>query len=347
MSCAASPIAVTGASGYLGSWVVHTLLSEGEIVHATVRDPAREDRVRHLHEMAAGLPGELKLFAADLTRDGGFEEAFSGCEAVMHTASPFQVSGIKDPQAQLVDPAVHGTERALRAVDACESVKKVVLTSSVAAIYSDADELNATPGNVFTADRWNERSSLTHNPYSFSKTQAERRAWEMSRAQSRWTMTTVNPAFIMGPPLSGRGDSTSVNTIRTMVRGLMAAGAPDLSFGVVDVRDVARAHLVALAPEADGERLITCQGTMSMLEMAATIDRAFPSSFRLPRRTLPKWLVWLFGPLQGAERSFVKHNVGHRLAFDNRRGKALGIEYREPIDTLRDMVEGMRTHGLI
>ena len=127
----------------------------------------------------------------------------------------------------------------------------------------------------------------------------------------------------------------------------MAAGAPDLSFGVVDVRDVARAHLVALAPEADGERLITCQGTMSMLEMAATIDRAFPSSFRLPRRTLPKWLVWLFGPLQGAERSFVKHNVGHRLAFDNRRGKALGIEYREPIDTLRDMVEGMRTHGLI
>lgn len=347
MPDANAPVAVTGGSGYLGSWVIEVLLSQGYTVHATVRDPSNAARVQHLRDLAEQRPGTLTLFAADLMKDGGFEAAFEGCAAVMHTASPFQTAGIRDPQRMLVDPALRGTERVLAAVDACPTVTRVVLTSSVAAMYSDADELDETPEGVFAPSRWNSRSSLAHNPYSYSKTVAERRAWALCEQQDRWTMTTINPAFIVGPPLSGRRDSTSVNLIRMMAKGMMFAGAPDLTFGVVDVRDVARAHLRALAADTDGARVILCRDAMGMLEIAAEIERAFPGTFRLPTRTLPKWVVWLFGPLQGADRSFVKHNVGFKVAFDNSLSRSLGVEYTPPGDTFRDMIDAMRTQGLL
>ncbi|MDX2182391.1 MAG: GDP-mannose 4,6-dehydratase, partial [Gemmatimonadaceae bacterium] len=84
-----APIAVTGASGYVGSWVVRELLARGATVHATVRDPNRAHRVDHLHRAAEGLPGTLKLFAADLLDEGSFDAAFRECTVVVHTASPF------------------------------------------------------------------------------------------------------------------------------------------------------------------------------------------------------------------------------------------------------------------
>jgi nucleoside-diphosphate-sugar epimerase len=338
-----SHVAVTGAGGYLGSWITHELLAAGAHVHATVRDVANAKKIGHLTALADSQPGSLSLFEADLLQQGSFDAALAGCEVVFHCASPFQLAKIKDPQRQLVIPAVQGTDNVLHAVSRTPSVAKVVLTSSVAAMYSDADECDSTPGQVFTADRWNERSSLTHNPYSLSKTLAERRAWELYEAQDRWAMTVINPSFILGPPLSGRGDSTSLNTIRTMTKGLMALGAPDLSFGVVDVRDVARAHVLAATnPESDAQRVIVSARTMSMLEIAGTIEAACPGAYRLPKGTLPKWVVWLFGPLQGADRSFVTHNVGHTMKFDNSLSHSLGLEYRTALATLGDQIEAMK-----
>ena len=76
--------------------------------------------------------------------------------------------------------------------------------------------------------------------------------------------------------------------------------------------------------------------------IAATIEAAFPGVYRLPTRTLPKWVVWLFGPLQGADRIFVTHNVGHTLKFDNSVSESMGLTYQPALDTLRDQVESMR-----
>ena len=130
-----TPVLVTGGNGYIASWLVRYLLEDGVDVHATVRNPSDDTKVGHLKRLAESSPGTLTLFAADLLDDGAFDEAMAGCELVFHTASPFVISGIKDPQKDLVDPAVHGTRNALESANRVSSVKRVVLTSSVAATF--------------------------------------------------------------------------------------------------------------------------------------------------------------------------------------------------------------------
>ncbi len=107
-----APVLITGANGYIASWLVKYLLESGHDVHATVRDPSNPDKVGHLRALADGASGTLTLFAADLLDDRAFDEAMAGCELVFHTASPFILS-VKDPQRDLVDPAVQGTRNAL------------------------------------------------------------------------------------------------------------------------------------------------------------------------------------------------------------------------------------------
>lgn len=135
-----SPVAVTGASGFIGSWVVKQLLDQGVTVHATVRSLQQKDRVAHLEEMGSKGAGTLKLFEADLRDSGGFAAAFASCKAVMHMASPFRIQGVKNAEQELIGPAVNGTRNVLQAVSACSAVERVVLTSSVAAIHGDSTE---------------------------------------------------------------------------------------------------------------------------------------------------------------------------------------------------------------
>jgi nucleoside-diphosphate-sugar epimerase len=137
------PVLVTGANGYVASWLVKRLLDEGLTVHAAVRDPKNEKKIAHLKEVAARSKGQIKFFASDLLKPGSYKEAMEGCELVYHTASPF-VTNVKDPQKELIDPAVNGTASVLNSANEVSSVKRVVVTSSCAAIYTDAiDTVNA------------------------------------------------------------------------------------------------------------------------------------------------------------------------------------------------------------
>ena len=144
-----APVLVTGGNGYIASWLVKYLLEDGIDVHATVRDPSNDTKVGHLKQIAKGASGTLTLFEADLLHDGAFDEAMTGCELVFHTASPFVISGIKDPQKDLVDPAVQGTRTVLESANRVSSVKRVVLTSSVVSIYGDAADQKA---DMFSED---------------------------------------------------------------------------------------------------------------------------------------------------------------------------------------------------
>jgi nucleoside-diphosphate-sugar epimerase len=342
------PILVTGAGGYIASWIIEYLLEKGYRVRGTVRSLAKNEQLSHLEDMAKLYEGRLELFEADLLRHGSFQKAMEGCELVFHTASPFKISGVKDPQRELIDPALEGTRNVFLSVEDTPSVKRVVLTSSVAAIFGDAREIEDQPNQIFTEDAWNLSSSLQHQPYPFSKTLAEKEAWNMAGQQKRWDLVVMNPAFVLGPSRSRRTDSASTGFVRSLLNGTFKSGTAALYFGIVDVRDVAQAHILAgFTPSAAG-RHILCNETLGMLEMAKILNEAHPGRFALPTREMPKWLLWLMAPKIGFTRKFISDNVGFKPLFENRKAIAqFNLRYRPVRETLLDQAAQLIQDGLI
>lgn len=346
-SATASPttVLVTGASGYIAGWLVKYLLDAGHTVHATVRNPAK---ATHLQKLATGSKGTLTLFKADLLTPGSFDDAMQGCTLVMHTASPFVLDGFTDAYEALVRPAVEGTRHVLDAVQRTESVKRVVLTSSAASIHGDNNEILHKTGGRFDESDWNTTSTVDHNPYQYSKVAAEREAWKMQKGQNRWDLVTINPVMVYGPSLTPASQSASIDTLVQMGDGRLRTGVPDLSFGVVDVREVARAHVLAgFTPSASG-RYILCNKTLSMLKIAGILRARFGGRYPFPRMKVPKIMVWLVGPLMGpVTRDFITRNVGYTVQFNNHHSKELGITYRPVEETFAEHFQQILDDGLV
>lgn len=339
-------VLVTGGSGYIASWIVRYLLEDGHTVRATVRDPEKPNGLEHLHALAARHPGKLSLHRADLLEPGSFTSAVQGCHLVIHTASPFLLGTIRNPEQQLVRPALEGTRNVLSAVDEAPSVARVVLTSSVAAIFGDnADMLGK---DCFTEADWNTTSTLDHQPYAYSKTVAERAAWQIQHAQKRWDLVTIHPSLVLGPSLTTASASGSMDTMRHFIDMSMALGAPALQMGCVDVRDVARAHITAgYTPGAQGRYVVNSE-VVSMLELSRMLQQHFGSRLSFPTRELPKLLVKLVAPAAGLTRPFVERNVGWPLCLDSSRSRAeLAIDFRDVEISVVEHFQQMIDDGMV
>lgn len=341
------PILVTGGSGYLASWIIKQLLDDGKEVRTTVRNLSQKDKSAHLTALAVKSKGTLTFFEADLLKKGSFTEAMAGCELVIHTASPFKISGLKNAQKELVEPALEGTRNVLESVNSTESVKRVVLTSSIVAIYGDAVDILKTANGIFTEADWNFSSSVDHQPYPYSKTLAEKLAWEMAGKQNRWDLLTINPGFIMGPSLSKRTDSTSIDIMIQLATGKFKTGVPSGEMGFIDVRDVAKAHILAgFSPTASGRHICVSE-QKTFLDMANVIKASYPK-YPLPTGFVPKWLFWLIAPFAGFTRKYVKLNVGIDLKFDNSFiRKDLGIEFIPFEKTIADHFEQILNDDIV
>ena len=249
-----------------------------------------------------------------------------------------------------VEPAQRGTRNVLEEANAQPSVRRVVVTSSCAAIYGDNADLEGTPGGVFTEEVWNTSSSLDHQPYAFSKTLAEREAWAIAEAQDRWDLVVVNPAFVLGPGVRADATSESFSLMRQLGDGTFAMGMPAMGMGIVDVRDVAEAHLRAgTRPEAHGRNIVVGHDS-DLADVAAILREHFGERFAFPRRTLPKWLVWLAGPMTNPllTRKVVSRNIGLPWKSDN--GKVvreLGLTYRPLATTVIEMFQQQAEAGLV
>lgn len=342
-----APILVTGATGYVAGWIVKELLEAGATVHAPVRAPDDLDKVGHLRALADASPGAIRLSRADLLEEGSYAEAMRGCSVVLHTASPF-TSDFDDPQAELVDPALLGTRNVLAEAGRTPTVRRVVLTSSCAAMYGDNADIANAPGGVLTEEVWNTTSSLEHNPYSWSKTMAEREAWRIAEDQDRWDLVVVNPCLVVGPALDPRPTSESFSLVKRIGDGSMRMGAPRWGVGVVDVREVARAHVeAAFRPEAAG-RHIVCGHETDFLEMGRALGDRYGDDYPLPDRALPKWLVRLVGPWldDSLTRRAVARNVDVPWRADNAKSvRALGLRYRPMRESLEEMFQQMIDRG--
>jgi nucleoside-diphosphate-sugar epimerase len=325
-----SPVLVTGATGYVAGRIVERLLLDGKSVHAAVRDPSNSEKLKYLNALAEQTPGTISYFKSDLLDAGSFAEAMEGCELVFHTASPFAIL-VADPQRDLIDPAQLGTRNVVGQANDTKSVKRIVLTSSCAAIYGDNADLQHSKRDVFTEEDWNTTSSLTHQPYSYSKTLAEREAWNIAKSQDRWDLVTINPSLVIGPGINPHATSESFSLIGNFGNGTLKSGVPNYGMGLVDVRDVAEAHHKAgFTPMASGRHIISAHNS-SFPEICRVLHNEFGDAYSFPRRTLPKWFVWLVAPMidKAMTRKIVTRNVGHPFRADNSKSiRELGMQYR-------------------
>jgi len=343
-------VMVSGANGYVASWLVKKLLEQGYTVHGCVRDPHNSKKVGFLHDLAQNSSGTLKLFKADLLQPESFIEPMQGCTTVFHTASPFSTV-VKDPQKDLVDPAVQGTVNVLQAASKTPGVSRVVLTSSCAAMYADCLDVQNAPGGVLTEKIWNTTASLEYQPYSYSKTVAEKKAWELCEKQTQWDLVVINPSLVLGPALNAAATtSESFSLLRQLGDGTMRFGVPDVGIGVVDVRDVAEAHLkAATLPDARG-RYITSGHNSSFVEIAQILNAKYGKKYPISPKKLPKWLLLLIGPMvnKSLSRKFIANNVGIAWRADASKSVSeLNMDYTDLVTTLVDAFESAISAKLV
>jgi nucleoside-diphosphate-sugar epimerase len=281
-------ILVTGGSGFIGSHTIVQLLNAGHSVRTTVRDLKREPDVRAMLKQGGAQAGDrLSFFAADLQSDAGWAAAVADCDYVLHVASPFPAS-VPKHEDELIVPAREGALRVLRAARDAH-VKRVVLTSSFAAIGYGQPPQSAPFDETF----WSDTSGSDVTAYVKSKTLAERAAWDFIAREGRdLQLSVINPVAVFGPVL-GPDYSTSVLLIQRLMSGTVP-GSPRLSFGVVDVRDVADLHIRAMThPAAKGERFLAVAGDFMLIHDIAKVlkHRMGEAGKKVPTRQLPNWLV--------------------------------------------------------
>lgn len=382
-------------------------------VHATARNPSNAASVAHLTSLP-GAAERLKLFKADLLTDGAFDEAMAGCAAVMHTASPYLLDCPAGKEEELlIGPAIRGTENVLGSVNRTPTVKRVLVTSSIVAVWGDPRERGKD--HVFTEEDWNKIAHPRNYPYFYSKMMAEKRAYEMeAEAGGRWGLVTLNPGVVWGPPIGepvvgggaggaclgvgvlrmrvgvacvyvhvsrdrggcpnarapfptahpspspnprpagSRADGESVSQMIDLLSGALWPWAPPLGTAVVDVRDVALAHCLALVKESAKGRylLVNQQRGWYLLPDAARILRRAGPKYR--SRWLPPLLpdyygLMLFGPIMGCPVPITKATFRKRPAVSTAKAaRDLGIsEWISMQKSVVDMAEDMTAKGMV
>ena len=335
-------VCVTGASGFVASWLVRELLERG----LQVRGTARRASVPHLQSLP-GAAERLELVEADLLAPSSFDAAVQGCATVFHTASPYVIQ-VDDPQRDLVDPAVTGTRGVLEACAKAPEVTRVVLPSSMAAVTDEPDDLR-----VLTEEDWNEKSTLRRNPYYLSKTLAERAAWAfVEQERPKFDLVAMNPFMVMGPSL-GPGLNVSNKIVADIVNGVYP-GILSFAWGIVDVRDVAHAHVRAAdLPGAHG-RYLLAQEPVTMRTIVGWLrDAGFADGTRLPSRGMDNavgdFLVRLNSYVQPAGvGSYLRTHIGRTPRYDTSKARlGLGLTMRPTRDTVLDTARDLERHGHI
>jgi nucleoside-diphosphate-sugar epimerase len=287
----ADRVLLTGISGFLGGHVALELLKSGYLVRGSVRDLKKADRVRDSLGKAGADLSRVEFVGLDLMSDAGWDEAMADIRYLQHTASPFVTREPKD-RNDLIRPAVEGTRRAIGAALRAR-VERIVVTSSMAAIMYGHDKSHSAP---FAAEDWTNLEGRQISGYVESKTRAEIAAWELvDKAGRHDDLATINPGAIFGPLLD-EDPGTSVALLKRMFDGSLPAAAK-IAFIVVDVRDVAAAHVAAMTSDmARGKRFPMGNGTFSLMELAAILKQGLPNrAGKLPRFEVPDWVVRLVG----------------------------------------------------
>ncbi|XP_062115477.1 phenylacetaldehyde reductase-like [Humulus lupulus] len=321
MSGAGKMVCVTGASGYIASWLVKLLLEHGYTVKATVSNLSDPKKTDHLLALD-GARERLDLFEANLMEEGSFDSAIDGCDGVFHTASPAILSAT-DPRAEIIEPAVKGTLNVLRSCAKVESVKRVVITSSMASVLYDGRKVLTS--DVVVDETWFSDPLICENRklyYPLSKTLAEEAAWKFAEA-NRIDLVTLHPAAVLGPLLQPIINS-SVGMIMTLVNGPQTF--PNKVFGFLDVRDVANAHIQAMEVASASGRYCLAGCVAHIYDTLKILKDLYPA-FNIPEKC-------------GDEQPLME-----KFQVSKLKAKSLGINFIPLEVSLRDTVESLKEKG--
>ncbi len=337
-------VLVTGGSGFIGAHCILQLLEAGYNVRTTVRSLAKETEVRSMLKTGGAEPGDkLSFFAADLMSDAGWKEAVTGCDYILHVASPFPPSEPKH-EDELIIPAREGALRVLKAArDA--GVKRVVLTSSFAAIGYTSKNSN----QPFNEEDWTNPNEVGLGAYVKSKTIAERAAWDfVAHEGGALELSVINPVGVFGPVL-GPDYSTSILLVQRLMDGSIP-GCPNLSFGIVDVRDVADLHIRAMTDsKARGERFLAVGEDFFTMQQIALVlkSRMGDAAKRVPTRVLPNWIVKLVSLFDPSVKLILPELGKPKNGTNAKAKRLLGWTPRSNEDAITATAESMLKLGLL
>ncbi|WJX93712.1 Coumarine and phenylpropanoid biosynthesis [Trifolium repens] len=314
-------VCVTGAAGFIASWIVKFLLQRGYTVRGTVRDPSNPKKVDHLLKLD-GAKERLQLFKADLLEEGSFDSIVEGCDGVFHTASPVRFV-VNDPQAEVIDPALKGTLNVLKSCAKSSSVKRVILTSSVSAVV-----FNTKPKNpeVVVDETWFSDPDLCRESklwYTLSKTLAEAAAWKFAN-ENNIDMVVINPTMVVGSLLQPEVNE-SVETILKLINGIPF---PNKAFGWVDVKDVAHAHVNAYEIASASGRYCLADRVVHYSEIARILRDLYPT-------------------LQISDKCEDDGSYMLPYQISKEKAKSLGIEFTPLEVSLKETVESLREKKIL
>ena len=339
-------VLLTGASGYIGKHITLQLLNAGFEVRASVRNGGKADEVRAA--MLAHLPtgfdvaGKLSFVELDLESDSGWDAALQGIDVLVHSASPFPIAQPKD-EDDLVRPAVEGTLRAMKAAHGA-GVKRVILTSSVAAIYGTDLPAGKTE---FDETIWSDPNHVIGRvAYTKSKTLAEKAAWDYIASDApEIELTTVNPVLVAGAPLD-KHFGASVSVVERVLQGVDPL-LPDISFSIVDVKDVAAMHVRAITTHAaKGQRFIAAAGMRTYLQVAKALKAEFPGR-KISTTMAPSFVIRLLALFDGEVKA-VLPSLGKHIGVNSSKARTtLGIDFIPVETTLAETAHYLIDNGFV
>ena len=332
----AKTILVTGASGFIGCHCVLDLLNHGYRVRGSVRDLGRTGTLEKTLSTQGADTRQLDWVAASLTEPDGWSAAVDGCDAIFHVASPVPTIQPKNSD-DVIEPARKGTLNVLQAA-ASQGIDRVVLTSSVAAILGGLSE-----NRVYTGEDWSDPNDPDMIPYAISKTVAERCAWDFCQSEDI-SLSTIHPAMVLGPSLETDYGSSLDALVKLLRREVPLL--PRFGFEIVDVRDVAGLHRLALEnPDAIGQRLIAANGFLWFREIAALLSDAYPAR-KVPCREMPNWLTRL-ASLSVGELGTILNDLDVAAQLDNSPAKNLGWQPRIPQEAILSGAKSLIDLGVV
>ena len=331
-------VLVTGATGYIGLHCIHQLLKQGYSVNGSVRSPERRDEIFQALQNHNTSTENLNIFTFDLNDDEGWDEGMEGCDYLLHVASPIALEN--HDEDFFVKPAVAGVNRAMKFAKK-HNLKKVVLTSSVAAIYETMESKS-----YYDENDWSDPENPAISHYSKSKTLAERAAWEFVENENHpFELAVINPALVIGPSLSGDlGESNKA--IEMVATGKMPVAVP-LQFGYVDVRDVAAAHILAMQnPSSNGERFALAEKDLWYGDVAKVLrDNGFDKA---PTLAVPVWLAKILAIFSKELKLAVPYLGRLRSVKNTSKAKdILGWNPRPAEESIVEIAQQIQDMGLI